>query len=380
MFSLSPCPPMSGAAKATLSPQGSWRTTSNQQQTNTLHTGATASSRLLAQKSPWSRLFLNYVLALSRKVQLDMDSLYIQMTKGQDLHPYFASAYQYTCSQLHWMLQGTVIVSTLNALSSFVILLIQNFRKWQLSYITSLAWITASRSQLEPTDSLQDLGKTVLLKGEAFWNTNLLVVFFSPLNCIPSALYSTVFFSPQQAKNCCFTRITLIMRVTRRADPDTWWYYGNLHLQKANVHIPTTYQHLHNKFQACLISCLLLLIFAMQHFTTTFTLSYKKISSVRPPLCALDYEFSTAHPHLCFMVHKMYGFHIAFCLGTCFWNCLPIFSLCDVAYFISMEGIFFFQTPRFESMLYFARGLADFIIMACLKWKNVSNNYLFFLL
>lgn len=139
MFSLSPCLPMAGAAKAALSPQGSWRATANQHQTNTLHTGTTTSPRLPAQKSPRSRVFLNYVLAVSGGVQLDLGRLYIQMTEGQALHPYFASANQYMCSQLHWMLQGTVIISTLDALSSFAISLIQNFRRWQFSYITSLA-------------------------------------------------------------------------------------------------------------------------------------------------------------------------------------------------------------------------------------------------
>lgn len=55
---------------------------------------------------------------------------------------------------------------------------------------------------------------------------------------------------------------------------------------------------------------------------------------------------------------------------------LPIFPLWDVAYFISVKGIYDFQTPRFWSVLYFARILVDFIIMACLKWKDGLNNYL----
>jgi len=78
------------------------------------------------------------------------------------------------------------------------------------------------------------------------------------------------------------------------------------------------------------------------------------------------------------MVQKTGGFHVAFCLGS-----LPkiaYLSSLHVAYFVSVKGIHYFQVPRFESMLCFARVLVDFIITACLKWKDGLNNYLFSLL
>lgn len=84
MFSLSVLAPTTGSAKE--APKGH----GGQQRTSTLHRDGTASSRPPAQKSPWCRLTL--IQAVFGTGQFDIGSVYVQMTEGWYLHPYFASA------------------------------------------------------------------------------------------------------------------------------------------------------------------------------------------------------------------------------------------------------------------------------------------------
>lgn len=102
---------------------------------------------------------------------------------------------------------------------------------------------TAFKSQFEPTESLQTrLGKTALLEGDAFetqifcqYSFHLSAHFFQLL-ILPYSFHPNMKIL---AKNCCFTKISLIMRITTRGDSDSSWCYDNLCVQKANIQIPT---------------------------------------------------------------------------------------------------------------------------------------------
>lgn len=98
--------------------------------------------------------------------------------------------------------------------------------------LASLPWITALKSHFEHTESLQKrLGKTTLLEGDAFE---------TQISCQYSFIVSARFFQllifassfhPNMkilAKNGCFTKISLIMRIATRGDPDSSWCYDNL--------------------------------------------------------------------------------------------------------------------------------------------------------
>lgn len=76
-----------------------------------------------------------------------------------------------------------------------------------------MPWITALKSQFEPTESLQTrLGKTTLLEGDAFETL---------ISCQYSFHLSARFFQPNMkilAKNGCLTKPSLIIKIATRGD------------------------------------------------------------------------------------------------------------------------------------------------------------------
>lgn len=129
---------------------------------------------------------------------------------------------------------GKVTVSTLNALLSFVVLHIQHVRT-----VVGFVHHLSSRNnifQFEPVESCkQDFCRTALLEGDSSETQSSWQ--YSSLTCFLSAPCSALFTFTRtsQPKNYCFTLISLIMRVARRAGPAVCWGSGNLHVQRANT-------------------------------------------------------------------------------------------------------------------------------------------------
>lgn len=165
------------------------------------------------------------------------------------------------------------------------------------------------------------------------------------------------------------------MRVTKRADPDICWCYGNLHVQKANMfksQLPiSTYSisHWHIRYLVSSFSFLHVTFYNHMHSELEKYVCCKR----RDILCAYSVHWSMNFLPLVCISASWFRRHMPSMLLFAWVVCSKIPTFLPLVWcclFYSVKGIHYCQIPRFESMMYFARVLVDFVIMACLKWKR----------